>query len=73
MSEAALREVMARPAEELAIPAVEQKDGSAGAEPQHVDEIIRLLRIELDLGARGQVLGNVKTWGSEVGSSHALP
>ena len=38
---------------ELAVPAIEQKDGRAGAQPQHIDEIIRLLRIELDLGVGG--------------------
>ena len=71
MSEAALRELVSRLSGELAVPAIEQKDGRAGAEPQHIDEIIRLLRIELDLGVCGQVLGDVKARGSEIGSSHA--
>ena len=41
---------------ELAVPAIEQKDRSSRAEPQHVDEVVRLLRIELHLGARSQIV-----------------
>jgi hypothetical protein len=58
---------------EFAVMAVEQKDGSACGQPQDVDEIIRLLRFELELGARDERLGDVKPGGLEIGSSHALP
>ena len=37
----------------LAVAAIEEKDGSAGAEPQHIDEIVRLLGIKFDLGLSG--------------------
>ena len=57
---------------EFAVTAVEQKDRSAYAEPQHIDEIVRLLRIELHVRAGGERLIDVETGGSEIGSGHAL-
>ena len=58
---------------EFAVAAIEQKDLRPRAEPEHVDEVVRLLSVEPDFPARGERLVDVEAGGSEIGSSHSPP
>ena len=73
MSETLLREAARELACEFAVAAVEQKHGRVRAEPEHVQEIVRLLRVEPDLGALGERRFDVKPGGAEIGAGHPVP